>query len=414
MKRQIACGLLLAAVLGLSGCTGWDSGSYVSVTLHQEPRQPGLSDSMSVTSVQELQSAVVQLLDKHSETGTILLEYCDADQAEDDLAKVQNSILTGNPLYAYAVSNIDAAVSSNPVSVTLTIEYARTRQEIEDILDQMYQAPKEGLDAVRDKLISALKDMDSTVTLWMKNPPSVEDFRQFVSDYAELHPDQVMETPLVTMRCYPEHGELQIVELNFPYHYRRVTLQSYQTLVNFEYQQAEEAIRAQETETDQINALYAYIAGHNTDTTPSLTPAYSLLHDKVGDIKAVTLSFAAIGRQAGLEICSVVGSKDGEAWHWNICTLDGVNYHVDVFQSIRDGKELSFRFDDEMEGYVWDHSNYPACAQPEPPEETAPVQPAYVPPVNVPPEQPEDTAPTVPEEPSEPVTEPTEASIQEP
>ena len=72
------------------------------------------------------------------------------------------------------------------------------------------------------------------------------------------------------------------------------------------------------------------------------------------------------------------GSHDGEEYAWNIVTLDGLRYHVDLLRDLLADGSLHLRYDEEMIGYSWDAAQYPACPKPEPetPAEPQPEEPA--------------------------------------
>ena len=62
--------------------------------------------------------------------------------------------------------------------------------------------------------------------------------------------------------------------------------------------------------------------------------------------------------------CYVVnGSRNGEPYSWNIISVDGVYYHVDLLHNLRSGS-FEMMFDDEMTGYIWDYDSYPTCVRP--------------------------------------------------
>ena len=93
----------------------------------------------------------------------------------------------------------------------------------------------------------------------------------------------------------------------------------------------------------------------------SITPAYSLLRHGTGDSRAFAQIYAAMCRDSGLTCMSVTGTREGEPWTWNII-LDGeAYYHVDLLRCSEIGKYQEWT-DEEMEGYVWDYSAYPACS----------------------------------------------------
>ena len=90
----------------------------------------------------------------------------------------------------------------------------------------------------------------------------------------------------------------------------------------------------------------------------SITPSYSLLCHGVGDSRSFATIYAAMCRRANVECQVVSGTKNGDAWYWNLICENGIYYHVDLLESSAAGylRKLS---DAQMDGYVWDYSAYP-------------------------------------------------------
>ena len=84
----------------------------------------------------------------------------------------------------------------------------------------------------------------------------------------------------------------------------------------------------------------------------------------VGDSKAFDTVYAAMCRQVGLECTVISGTRYGEARCWNMLTVDGTAYHVDLLNCSRIG---SFQANSasQMYGYVWDYSAYASPAEPD-------------------------------------------------
>ena len=120
---------------------------------------------------------------------------------------------------------------------------------------------------------------------------------------------------------------------------------------------------------EKFSQLYAFLMERFEDYTleTSLTPAYSLLIHGVGDAKAFATVYSAMCRQAGLECITVGGTRNAEAWYWNIVRDGDVYYHVDLLQC-SSNNAYEEQTDKEMGGYVWDFSAYPVCGVPIQPE----------------------------------------------
>ena len=96
---------------------------------------------------------------------------------------------------------------------------------------------------------------------------------------------------------------------------------------------------------------------YSLETT--ITPAYSLLHEGVGDCTAFATVYAAMCRKAGLECHVVSGTREGEPWSWNLIYFMGNYFHVDLLFCSQTGG-FAASLGSEMTDYEWDHSAYPS------------------------------------------------------
>ena len=65
--------------------------------------------------------------------------------------------------------------------------------------------------------------------------------------------------------------------------------------------------------------------------------------------------YGAMCRQAGLECRVISGTRNGEAWYWNLIRADDRWLHVDLLEASSQGGFIYLE-NDQMEGYVWDYS----------------------------------------------------------
>jgi len=145
-----------------------------------------------------------------------------------------------------------------------------------------------------------------------------------------------------------------------------------QNQVKMLFDQAVDSVRTLETPMEKYEGLYRFLVDLNESyrQEPSITPAYSLLLNGVGDSKAFARMYTSLCREAELECVTVTGTRDGEPWYWNIMECDGLYYHVDLTTCLENGSFFT-AFDGDMTGYVWDYTAYPVCSEPESPEPTA-------------------------------------------
>lgn len=350
-RRALA---LILAVLMLSGC-GWMDGSYVSVTPHQVGvGQTGEGNARAVSSYTELRSALISLIDSGSSEGLFsMAEY----PREDVLADMEKAVKYAVGTYAvgaYAVESVDydfgTGLGASAMSVDIT--YRHTKEEIDSIRTVRWISGAE--EAVEDALDECAGSLVLQITGYHE-----ADFGQIVRDYAELNPDRVMETPGVTVRVYPDWGDTRVVEIAFHYRTDREELRAMRDQVQPVFSSAALYVSGQAEDRTKFSQLHAFLTERFDYTLEStVTPAYSLLCQGIGDSQAFSQVYAAMCTRIGLKAVCVSGTLDGESRWWNLVRIDGAWYHVDLLGSRR----FQPLTDAEMTGYEWDRTAYPEAS----------------------------------------------------
>ena len=365
--------LILALSLGLSGCT-WMDGSYVRVTPHQEQTPDTRFDTVSASGYGELRKVLEEMVLNSTTEGIIYVTDYDEEAVTNGMQVIARYITERFPVGAYAVEKLDYEVgtSSGKPAIAVNIHYRHSPLEIQRIrrLGDMSQ--------VQGAIATSLERIDSVLVMLIENYEA-QDFTQMVQDYARDHPDTVMETPQVTEAHYGS-GDARVVELKYTYLTSRDALRQMRDQVKPVFEAAELYVSADATDYQKYSQLYSFLMERfDYRIQTSITPSYSLLHHGVGDSRAFAVTFAAMCRQVGLECITVTGTRDGEAWTWNI-VRDGTGYyHVDLLKCSAAGGYHQ-RGDGEMTGYVWDYSAYPQCRGGSPardpsPEKADPAEP---------------------------------------
>ncbi len=369
MKRTVISILLLSLLL--SGCSGLLDSSYDFVETHPiETNEP--EEIVSVSTYSGLLSTLRSMVEEGTEQGVISVARYDQDNVKPHMDKAITHILNKDPIGSYAVSELtyELGTSAGQSAVSISIHYLHDRSEIKKI-----QRPDDWQDA-EAVITKALNDCEAGVVMYVENYQEV-DFSQWVAVYAATNPDKVMELPEVTANLYPDTGSTRVVELKFNYQNTRDALKKMQDAVSRHFRAATILAGGEEAQADKYDTIYSLLmmnlpAQFRLET--SITPAYSLLQHSVGDSRAFATVYAAMSTQSGLECLTVTGTKAGEPWYWNIICCDGVYYHLDLLEC-HSADAFTLRLDEEMAGYVWDYSAYPACVAPEPPPEEEPTEP---------------------------------------
>lgn len=355
--------VVLALTLLLSGCSLFD-GSYVSVTPYQQQPDTGQSEAISAKNYFQLRSALEKLVDAGMESSVIYIADYNRDLVERNLDEALRYIQEAYPVGAYALESVDYEIGtgSGKPAVALDFQYRRSRVEIRRIRDV------KDLERAKSAIGDALKNFDTVLAIEIAEYEEA-DFIQFVEDYAEEHPEFVIEVPLVAVDVYGS-GKARVVEFGFSYQTNRDSLKHMKTQVQPIFDSAALYVSSAADDRQKYSQLYSFLMERfDYALETSITPAYSLLCHGVGDSRAFALTYASMCRRAGLDCRIVTGTRNGEPWTWNMVLDNGSYFHVDLLRCSLIGRydELT---DLEMNGYVWDYSAYPESVAPyTPPEE---------------------------------------------
>lgn len=354
--------MLLAVCLLLSGCSTWMQDSYVSVTPYMSPDNSGGQDVQWISNKEQLYDAACYMVSQGVAENVFFVRDYQESALKTDVLLVRYGIMNTDPMGAYAVEDIqfETGINGGRFTLSVKIDYRRQRSEI------LRMKTVQGMEDARTAIATALGNMDTELVFYVENYQDT-DIAQIVEDYALSRPDRVIEVPRVSVSLYPAEGTGRIVELSFAYQTSRDHLRNMQAQVDQIFESAKLYVSSDESDYEKLLRLYVFLSGvvdmgriTQQSAGSSITPSYSLLRYGIGDSKAVATVYAAMCRQAGVECLTVSGTRNGEARFWNI-VKDGDDYaHVDILRCIQAGY-FRQRSDNEMSGYVWDYSEYPAC-----------------------------------------------------
>lgn len=401
MKRKIFC-LLLPLCLLLSGCAVLD-GREVSVTPHVQQSQSQRTDTVNAENYLDLMEALANMIASGIGEDVITVSDYASGAVESGMNLAIRYAMEDYPIGAYAVEDItyEMGISGGEPALAVTITYSHSQAQIQRIRSM------ENIAAVEAAIVSAMEGYDSSVVLLVDNYIET-DILQMVENYAQEHPERIMEQPALTVDVYGT-GLNRVIEVGFFYQNSREDLRQMQEQVTPVFDAAELYVSGDGPARQKYSQLYGFLMERFYYTIEtSITPAYSLLRHGVGDSRAFATVYAAMCRRAGLECFVITGTHDGEPRTWNMIQVGARYFHLDLLRCRELGRFREFT-DEDMGDYVWDYSAYPESisvtweededdwtnVMPEPPQEP------------IPPGEPEETQPTEPEEPPRP-TQPTE------
>ena len=351
MKKLMILILLLAILL--SGCSTWMDGEYHSIKPHVSDGNKLSDDKVTVAGYNELRDALVEMVTSGKQQSTFYITGFELDEVDQYMNTAIMHVFQNSAVGAYAVDEItfDSGISGGIAAIAVDVTYLHGRQELLRI------KRTNNMDGVQSLVRTALHDCEGTVVIRVDQYEE-RDLAQFVRDYVETNPDLCMETPHVSVSAYPNKGEERVLEINFTYQTSRETLRSMQEIVSPIFSAAELYVQNSDGESQKYEQLYSFLMerfDYRYET--SITPTYSLLRYGVGDSKAFAMVFSTMCQNADLYCDVVSGTKNGEAYYWNLISLDGVFFHVDLLACNETG-EFHPNLAEEMTGYVWDYSEY--------------------------------------------------------
>jgi hypothetical protein len=350
--KKIVWVLILALLL--TGCGRWMDGSYASVTPHKAKDQPKGQTAYSVETFVDAKNALAEIVENGVQDALLAIEGTNYNTMISNMDRAIQFVMTNHPIASFAVESIEyeQGVVSGVSAFAVKVTYTRNPDEVKNIREA------ETKEDAWEHVYTALAQCEAGVLVRCRNY-SDSDLVQLVEGFAALNPDLVMEIPQVTLVTYPDQGADRVLDVRFTYQTDREALRQMQNYVQPVFSSAALYVRSEEEgEGVKFARLYTFLVERNDykgDT--SITPTYSLLRHGVGDPKAFATVYAAMCRKVGLDCRVVSGTRNGEARYWNIICQDGVFYHVDLLNP----GGFATLTDNQMIGYVWDYSAYPAC-----------------------------------------------------
>lgn len=355
MKRLIAVVLLISLICGLfSGCDFWMDGYYVSVEPHTEQNYYAEKEVVEITSNSQLLQALVELVEKGVENGIISVSSFNQTTAYVQMDSAIRNVMNNHPVGVYAVGDITYEIGNADglAAIAVNIAYRRDYSQVLRI------KKAETVGEAEDYIYAALMDIEPSVAIRLTDDITL-DCEQIVRTYAAANPDIVIEVPQVTMRSYPENAKDRIVEVVFAYRTSRESLSQMQEQVATVFTSAQLYVQSETQMREKYIQLYNFLMERFDYTIAnSITPAYSLLLDGIGDGAAFATVYAAMCRKAGMECHVITGYREGEPWMWNMIYYMGGYYHLDLLVCSQSGG-FAVNRQSEITEYEWDQSAYP-------------------------------------------------------
>ena len=365
MKRLLLLLLCAALIVSLGGCGSIFEKEYVSISDYtstaQEPQSPG--ERVTVRNFSGLRSAIRSIVYAGSEESTIVFDQNYDGDSREDLAAVCAQMRTQDALFAYCVQDLsyDYSTIVSRAEAVLHVRYAPSAVGVDQIRRLGYATGLENIlrEAMEENLsqVVILINVSSYSTLQMK---------QLVSDTYHASPLCAVCEPATDVHMYSGSGRQRLYEIGLSYGMAEdEIIRRRAQLVNLDVRSNIGAEGMDDAHTALAACLYLIENCELSDDASRCT-VYDALIEGAANDEGLALTFVEMCHQLGIPCQIVYGQLSWRDHCWNIVTLEGQNYHVDVSACMEEGPERGFLLgDSEMWNdylYRWNTAAYPSCA----------------------------------------------------
>ena len=352
MKKLLP--LLLSLLFLLTGC-GLLQRDYIQVRRHIE--QTGDSDNASALraeSYAELVSGAQYFVTLGAPTGVVHLYQYGGD-IEQAVRNACDALLHDDPVGSYALRDVTCRPTRivSYYECVFTYQYQRSLEEIVSLRtvssrDGFRRQVAEGLRSFSDRLL-------------LKTSGGYESADQVQRLFWEVYydtPEAALTTPQVNVRLYPDHGAARVVDITLDWQADRTELLEQAAQVSA----AAARIVGQDSGGTLTNAWLLCLRlrsglDWNEESSGSV---YAALVEGDANSQGIAMAYQLLCEKAGIRCLVVPGTKEDSVHCWNIITVNGVNWHVDL--TARESRDRFLHTDEEMEeSCSWSRADYPPC-----------------------------------------------------
>lgn len=355
MKRMLAVILLAGVLVGSSGCGSLLERNYTLVTEHvDQTADADDATALRAESYADLVSGAQYFVTMGAATGTIhLYQYTgDIKQAVNN---ARNAILHDDPVGAYALKDVTCEYTHivSYYECVFSYRYRRTMDQIAAIQSV------NGKTAFRRQVADMLTSFSTQLVL--KTSSYYESTETVQKEIWEVYydtPEAALVTPKITVQLYPDRGTARVVEINLDWGVEQAQLEKQSKEVSA----AAARMVGQDSGTDANNAwlLYTRLRSGLDWNPKGKSSVYNALVEGTANSEGVAMAYQLLCDKAGITCQVVRGTQKEEVHCWNLITVDGVSWHLDV--TAGDTRDTFLRTDGEMEeSCSWSREDYPAC-----------------------------------------------------
>ena len=365
MKRLLTALLFSVSLLLLTGCGSVFEKEYVSVTDYVPTfqEQPSAAEKIVVRNYNALRNAVRSIVYAGSGQGQIAFDQTYDGNSREDLTAVCAQMRTQDALFAYCVQDISFEYSTIVArdEATLHVRYADSAVPVEQIRRLTYAT---GLDKL---LRQAMEENQRRIVFLIGTSSySTLQMKQLVADAYHATPLCSVSEPTTDVHMYSGSGSQRLYEIDLDYGLpedeiirRKAQLMNLDVRSNIGAEDLDDAHAA-------LAACVFLVNNCAFTDIPELNTVYDALIVGEANSEGLALAFVEMCHQMELDCQIVYGQQAWEDHCWNILTLEGQHYHVDVSRCYSEGIEGGFLCNDAElwndDLYRWNTAAYPSCS----------------------------------------------------
>lgn len=366
-KRICTVAVVIALVLSMSACGSIFDADYS----YSQPYTEGLQDDSALTGIDiknyaQLKNVLNSMVLGMTSGGELRFNNYDGS-VSDDIAAACYEIKSQTPMGAYAVDSLTYNLSRivSYYTAEVSIVYRRSRDEMSAV-DTV-----NGVSALRSFVRDRICEYSAGFTFRIYSSIVNEQYlEKLIEDIYFSEPFMPMPEPEVSIEGFPNEGVNRIYQVGLTYDGDAELFAERKEVLAERAETICESIEEGDAKAGAIALRCAeYIDSQcmqiEADSTQGDT-AYDVIVDGQGNSKGIALAYMSLCSNLGIECVTVrgsLGTLGTEPHYWNIITIDGDHYHVDVSRMRSAGGENAFLISDEdaWGTYMWDHENYPEC-----------------------------------------------------
>ena len=368
--KHSAIWLLSTILLILCGCAtiledDMRAESLHKVTTNERPPE----EQVEITDYSQLITAFLEMVKQH-ETAAVLVVYRYDGDVQTDVAKAADEIMRNDPITMYAVAEIAASVNRivSIFEIDVRIEYKRTREQVASIVNVST------LRYLRTELMSIMSEYREEAVFLTSLRITEEEMIAVINDSYYQNPRSIVIMPVTVIEIFSTDESDMIIEIRLSNIELPRVLQQYGESLTRSVRL--NALAAEGENDAEIllslaqNLIDASDFDEGTARTisehgvPNLAAtAYSALVRGTAVGEGFAMAFKALCDELGFECQIVLGHFNNMVHAWNIVSLYGSYYHVDLAMCAHNGIETAFikNDDDFANSYTWDTENTVEC-----------------------------------------------------